>query len=164
MTPWRLAACIASARHQVWSPKGAEDSAGVKPASAQFAEDVVPVDFAWLELRDRRVAAVGAAQRRAHSEAALGEIEAVAGGASHAVVFHPANERLIHAALVDQVLQQTADGVVDKCRNDGGVQSEATLEPARHVVFAAAFVNVETARVERCAVRRDRIAASLRRD
>ena len=62
-----------------------------------------------FELRDRGVAAIGAAERRAHAEAALGEVETVAHGAADAVVRHPAQVRLVDAALVDQVLDQAAD-------------------------------------------------------
>ncbi len=68
----------------------AEDAAGVEPAGAFFAEDLVPVDVAGLELGDGGVAAVGAAEGCADAEAALGEVEAVASGAAYAVVFGPA--------------------------------------------------------------------------
>ena len=56
----------------------AEDAAGVEPARAVLAEHLVPVDVARLQLRDRRVAAVGAADAAARAEAALGEVQAVA--------------------------------------------------------------------------------------
>ena len=55
-----------------------EDAAGVEPAHAELAEDVVPVEIAGLELAGGGVAAVGNAHRAAHAEAALGEIQAVA--------------------------------------------------------------------------------------
>ena len=62
----------------------------VEPAGAVLAEDLVPIDIAGLELRDGGVAAVGAAQRGAHAESALGEVQAVAHGAADAVEWHPA--------------------------------------------------------------------------
>ena len=52
---------------------------------AEFAEDVVPVEIAGLELAGGGVAAVGNAHRAAHAEAALGEIQAVARDAPDAV-------------------------------------------------------------------------------
>ena len=56
----------------------AEDAAGVQPARAVTLEDRRPVDVARRELRDRRVAAVRTADRRANPEAALDEVQAVA--------------------------------------------------------------------------------------
>ena len=53
----------------------AEDAAGVEPARAEAAEDLVPVDVARRELRDGGVPAIGAAKRGADAEAALGEVE-----------------------------------------------------------------------------------------
>ena len=52
----------------------------------------------------------------AHAEAALGEVQAVADGAADAVVRHPADERLVDAALADQILHQPADGIVGEAR------------------------------------------------
>jgi hypothetical protein len=58
------------------------------------------------------VAAIRTAHRAAHAESALREIQSVAHRPADAVVIHPANEFLIDAALVDQVLQQPADGAL----------------------------------------------------
>ena len=104
----------------------AEDAAGVEPARAHAAEDLVPVDVARLELRDRRVAAIGAAERRADAEAALGEVEAIAHRAADAVVLDP-RHALVDAALKHQVFDEAADGVVGERSDDGGVQAEAAL-------------------------------------
>ena len=65
-----------------------ENAAGVQPARADLAENVVPVEIAGLELAGGGIAAVGNAHRAAHAEAALGEIQAVADGAAHAVKRH----------------------------------------------------------------------------
>ena len=75
-----------------WSPKGAEDSAGVKPARAVFGKDFFPVDVAGLQLRDGSMSAVGTDQRGAHSESAFGEIQAHCGRYGHAVKRHPADQ------------------------------------------------------------------------
>ena len=89
-----------------------EDAAAVEPARALGGEDRVPVDVARAQLRDGRVAAVGAADRAAHAEAALGEVEAVARGPADAVVGHPAQVALVDAAAQDELLDQAADRVV----------------------------------------------------
>src|SRR5262249_15328584 len=82
----------------------AEDAAALTPPWARLAEDLLPIDVARAELRHGGVAAVRAAHRRARAEAPLGEVQPVAHGPSHAVIFHPLHVRLIDAALVDQVL------------------------------------------------------------
>src|SRR5216683_3735700 len=57
--------------------KRAEDAASVKPARALLAEDVVPVDVAFFQVGDGGVAAIVGAERGAHAETALREVEAV---------------------------------------------------------------------------------------
>jgi hypothetical protein len=98
-----------------------EDAAGVEPAHAEFAEDVVPVEVARLELRGGGVAAVGVADGATDAEAALGEVEAVAHGAADAVVLAPLDEVGGDAALHDEVLDEVADLVVDEGGADGGL-------------------------------------------
>ena len=145
--PWRRAASIASWRDRGRRlGEGGEDAAGVEPARALLAEHDVPVDVARLELRDRGVAAVRAAQGRAHAVAALGEVEAVAHRAADAVVLGPAEVRLVHATLVDEVLHEAAHRVVDQRGHHRRVQAEAALEAAGDVVFAAALPHLERAR------------------
>ena len=97
---------------------------------------------ARLQLRDGRVPAIRAAQRGAHAKAALGEVEAVAHGAADAVVLDPLHA-LFDAALEHQVFDEAADGVVGKRRDDRRVETEAALQSARDVVFAAAFPDLE---------------------
>ena len=125
--------------------EGGEDAAGVQPARAEFAEDVVPVEIAGLELAGGGMAAVGNADRAANAEAALGEVQAVADGAAHAVEGRPFDEFGVHAALQNEILEQTADFVVGKGGGDGGLQPEAAAQAAGDVVFAAAFPDLELA-------------------
>src|SRR5215467_14273423 len=125
--------------------KTGEDSAGVEPPGA-LAEDRVPIHVFWVELRGCGVGAIGAAQSGANSKTALGEIQSVAHGSSNAVVLYPPNQRLIDAALIHQILNQPADGVVGKSGDDRGLHPEAALEAARDVVFTAALVNLKMAR------------------
>src|SRR5437764_13328725 len=107
----------------------------MKPAGALLAEDIVPINIAGLELRCGGVAAVGAAERAAHAEAALGKVQAVAHGAAHAVVVEPFDE-LVHTALVDEVLNEASNGVFGERGDDSRLEPEAALEAARHVVLA----------------------------
>ncbi len=123
-----------------------EDAARVQPARALLAEDQVPVDLAGLHLRGGAVAAVGAADRGAHAEAALGEVEAVPDAAADAVVGHPAHVALVDAALQDQVFEQAADRVVDERAHERRAQPEAAAQAARDVVLAAALPDAERAR------------------
>ena len=75
------------------SPRAREDAAGVEPARALLAEDRAPS-------RCPRACSCDAAvwprseqpTRRAHAEAALGEVEAVAHGAADAVVLAPTHD------------------------------------------------------------------------
>ena len=143
--PWRWAASIASWPPRVSCREGGEDAAGVEPAPLP-SRRCVPVDVAGLELRHRGVAAVRAAQGRAHAVAARREVETVADGAAHAVVLGPAHMRLIDAALVDEVLHEAPHRVVDQGRHHGRVQAEAALEAAGDVVFAAALPHLERPR------------------
>jgi hypothetical protein len=69
---------------------------------------------------------------------------------------------LIHAALINQVLEQTSHRVVGERRDDSGVEPEATFEPARYVVFAAAFVNASVGRGQNLDVIDGRSLAAVR--
>ena len=64
-----------------------KNAAGVQPARANFAENMIPIEIARLELRRGGIAAVRHADRAADAEAALGEIQAVANAAADAVVW-----------------------------------------------------------------------------
>ena len=90
--------------------------------------------------------AVGDADGAADAEAALGEVEPVAHLAPHAVVGDPAEMCPLDAALVDEVVDQPADGVVGERRHDRGAKTEAALEAAGDVVLAAPLPRLERAR------------------
>ena len=117
-----------------------EDSAGVQPVGAfRGAEDIGPVKVAGLDLADGGVAAIAASCGGAEAESAFGEVEAVANGATHAVVGDPAKERGIDAALEDEVFDETAYGVFGECGGDGGPEAKAASKAASYVVFAPTF-------------------------
>src|SRR5437763_110830 len=120
-----------------------EDASGVEPARA--AEHRVPVDVARFQLRDRGVAAIGAAQPGADAESALGEIEPVARPAADAVVFDPAQPRHVAAALQHQLSHQAPHRVIDERGDDRGAHAERAAQSARDVVLAAAFPHLERA-------------------
>src|ERR1044072_757717 len=112
MVPCFFAACIAS---RATAGVGCESAEEMRPGwkeRALAAEYLLPVDVAGLELRGGRVPSVRTAQCGAHAEASLGEVQAVAHPAPDAVVLAPEDVRLIDAALLDEVLHQTPDGVV----------------------------------------------------
>ena len=126
--------------------KSAEDTAGVKPARAEFAEDIFPIDVAGFQLRDRSVAAIGAAKSGADAEASLSKVEAVADGAADAIVRDPADQGLIDAALIDEVLRETADGIIGEHGDDGSIETKTAFEAASDIIFAATFINIKAAR------------------
>ena len=91
------------------------------------------------------MAAVGTAGGGADSEAAFGEVEAVADIAADAIVLDPFEQGEVDAALEHEVFDKAADGVVGKRGGDGGTQAEAATEAAGDVVFAAALPDLEVA-------------------
>src|SRR5262245_36244689 len=97
--------------------EGAKDSAGMKPAHAFCAEDLFPVDVARTQLRNGRMTTIGTTGSRTHAKTALSKVETVANSTSDAVELHPLHVRLVHAALVDQILDQSAHCVVSKRRD-----------------------------------------------
>ena len=125
--------------------QGGENAAGVQPARAEFAEDVVPIEIAGFELTGSGVAAVGNAHSAAHTVAALGEIEAVARDAANAVERDPLDELSIHATLQNEILDEPAHVVIGERGADGGLKAEAAAQSAGDVVFATAFPDFEFA-------------------
>src|ERR1700687_6062553 len=119
--------------------ESAEDSAGVKPADAILGEDLIPVDLARFQLRDGGVPAVGATYCCANAEATLGEIQPVPYSPAYAIIWRPANVLLADAPLQHEVFDQSSDGIVSERGHNGRIKTEAALEPAGYVVFAAAF-------------------------
>src|SRR6267143_4286893 len=118
----------------------------MKPARARLSKNLIPIDVARLQLRDRGVPTIVTSQRCTHAEAALRKIEAVARGAAHAIVLHPAHQRLVHAALVNEILKEPPDRIIGERRDDRGVQAETTLQPACNVVFPSALAHFKGSR------------------
>ena len=117
-----------------------EDSASVEPARPVcVAQDFGPVEVAGFHLADRGVAAVVATCGGSEAESALGEVEAVADGATYTVEGNPAQERRVDSTLEDAVFHQAADGVVGERRGDGRAQAEAAAKAAGDIVFTTAF-------------------------
>jgi len=54
--------------------------------------------------------------------------------------------RLIYSTLVNQILNQTANGIVSQRRNQARVQAEAAVQAARDVVLAATFPDLKSTR------------------
>ena len=108
---------------------------------------MIPVDVAGPQLGCRGVAPIGHAERTAHAEPALREVEPVADRAAGAVGGNPAYEGGVDASLQDEVLEQSADLVVGECGYDSRPQPEAATQPACDVVLAAAFPDRELPRV-----------------
>src|SRR5215469_7806725 len=106
----------------------------------------VPIEIAGLELGSSGVGSIRAADGGAHSEPSLGEIQSIPHGSSDAVIFDPAHQRLIDAALIHQILNEAAYRIIGERGDDGGIHAKAAFEAARDVVFAAAFVGFEVAR------------------
>jgi hypothetical protein len=79
----------------------------------------------------------------AHAEAALGEVQTVAGATSDAVGRDPHDLRRVEAAGEDEVLDETADLVVHQRGDDGAAQAEDPSQAADDVVLAAAFPCLE---------------------
>src|SRR5262249_48632264 len=91
------------------------------------------------------MSAVGASGRPSHSESTIDKVQAVARCASNTVVGQPSDQGLIGATLINQILNETSDGVIHECSHNRRLQTEASLQRAGHVVFTAAFVYIEFA-------------------
>src|SRR5687768_6029645 len=102
----------------------------MQPAHALPAEDIVPIKIARLELRGGRVPAVWYANRAANAESALGEIQTVAHRAAHAVIGPPFDERRIHAALQNEIFNQSADVIVRERGAHCRAHAEAAAQTA----------------------------------
>src|SRR6185437_14862464 len=91
------------------------------------------------------MATIGATERSSHAESTFREVQTIAHLATDTIEFHPANMRLVYAALIDQVLHETAHGIICQCSDDSSVEPEAAFQPARDVVLAAAFPDAKFA-------------------
>src|SRR6476660_5022859 len=94
----------------------------MEPARSALAEDLFPIDLAGFKLGNRCVPAVGTSLSSAYPETALREIQPISYFASDAIVFHPSHHRLVHAALVEQILKETPDCIVSNRRDNGSLE------------------------------------------
>src|SRR5579863_8113868 len=108
-----------------------------------LAKDFLPSHITRAELGSRGVAAIGAAKGRTYSKTTLRKIQSIADLAPHAIIFNPADEGLIHAALVEQIFQQSPNGIICDGGNNGGIQAKAALQAASYVVLATALRNMK---------------------
>src|SRR5262249_32402542 len=113
--------------------ESAEDASCMKPPSAFFTKYLVPVDLARLQLANRRVSAIRAAQSRPHAKPALGKVQPVARGATNAVILPPDHVRLIDATLVHQVLNQAPHRIVGERRNNRRLHPKTSTQTAADV-------------------------------
>src|SRR6185503_12133835 len=84
-------------------------------------------------------------ERSPHAVSAFREVQPIAYLATDTVEFHPANMRLVYAALVDQVLHQPSHWVICECCHDSCVEPKAAFQPTRDVILAAAFPDAKFA-------------------
>src|ERR1043165_7639910 len=82
----------------------AENSTRMKPASAFSSEDLIPINIARLQLRDGGMTAIRTTGRGANSVATFRKVQAIAYGSPDAIELNPVQMRLVHAALIDQIL------------------------------------------------------------
>src|SRR5260221_1477823 len=111
----------------------------MKPPAAILEKGEVPVYVARFELRDRGMPAVRAAYRRPQSKSSLGKIQSISGLSSYSIVRNPLGAGLVDTSLIDQVLDEPANGVINQCCDYRGIQPKAPFETTCNIVFAAAF-------------------------
>src|SRR5580698_3043448 len=117
----------------------------MEPTCAVFAKNLIPIDIAGLQLRNRGVSAIGAANCGPNSESSFSEVQSIADSAANAVIVNPANEALVNSALMEQVLKQTAGWIVGNGCDNRRRETETALEATGDVVFASALGNCERA-------------------
>ena len=111
----------------------------MEPSGSELAENIIKIKVAFFQMGDGGVASVGTTDRTADAETAFREIESVSDRAPDSVIGNPLDERGIHAALHDEILDKTPDRIVRKRRNHTRTLAETSAETARHIIFAAAF-------------------------
>jgi hypothetical protein len=89
------------------------------------------------------VATIVGAECGSDPETAFCKVETVAGSSPDAIVRHPADQRLIDAALKDEILEQAPDWIVGESGDHSGFEAEAAFQSAGDVVFASAFAYFE---------------------
>src|SRR5262245_48718124 len=108
----------------------------MEPADTVAAEDLVPIEIAGPELAGGRVTAVRDADRAADAEAALGEIQPVAGHTANAVKGLPEDIVCGDTALKNEVFEQSPDVIVRKGGAHGGFETETAAETPGNIIFA----------------------------
>src|SRR5581483_8867449 len=121
-------------------------SARVKPTGAEFAKDLFPIEVTRAQLARGSVTPVGCAQGAPDPEPAFGEVQSVTNRAPDSVKGAPLDKLRIDPALQNKVFHEVPDLVVGKTGADGGLQAEAPAKAASHIIFAAAFPNLEMSR------------------
>src|SRR6185503_10240871 len=124
----------------------AEEPARVKPARAFRTEDLFPIDVAGFQFRNRSVTAIGATGSRTNAETAFSKVETIANSPAYTVELHPLHVRLVHAALINQILDQAANRVISQRGHDRCVHAKAALQSASDVVLTTTFPNTKAAR------------------
>src|SRR5688572_8474952 len=94
---------------------------------------------------------VGATQRGADAESLLREVQAHARVAAQAIELAPDDLRGVDAALHHQIFDQPAEVVLRQRGHGRGAFAPALAHGARDVVFAAAFPDLEAARIAHAA-------------
>src|ERR1700754_4936498 len=92
------------------------------------------------------MATIRTTQCRTNAEATFRKVQSISNRAPNAIVRNPPDERLIHSALEDQVLDQASDRIIGKGGYNGCVQTKTALQSPSDVVLTASFVHVELAR------------------
>ena len=109
-------------------------------------KNLVPINVPRLQIRHRRVSAVITSQRRPYPKSTFRKVQPVARRPPQSIMFHPANQRLINAALINQVLEQAPHRIIHKRRHYCRLQPEAALQSPRHVVLSAALAHFKASR------------------
>src|SRR5699024_11583707 len=101
--------------------------------------DVLPADVAGLELPASGVPTVADPARAAHTAAALGEVQPVAHLPADPVELGPPDQRGVHAAGEDEVLDQVTHRVVGQGGDHSGAQAHGAAQPTGHAGLAPAL-------------------------
>ena len=110
-----------------------------------FAENLIPVDVARLDLTGGRVAAIARAFGTAQTESTLSEVQTIANIATNAIEFFPLHKTRIDTSLEDKIFDQTTDIIFGKCCNNRCTFAKATTHATSNIVFATAFPGLELA-------------------
>ena len=102
----------------------------MKPANAEFSENVIPIHVARLELRGRRVAAIRISHRTTDTETTLCKIQTVSNRTADPIVLAPLDEIRRHSALHDKIFDQVPHLVVHERGDHSGLVAKAFPQAA----------------------------------